>query len=83
MIFLVECYEEEVKQTKKLTNDMIETKDYVNTLTKSLNDIEKKCTNLKNEYDQYKIDTQNSTSVLINKLNASEEIVKQLFPGMK
>lgn len=56
-------------------------KDYVCTLTSSLNDIEKKHSTLVNEYKKYKINMEKTTFLLKNKLNASEEIVKQLASG--
>ncbi|XP_050441789.1 nucleoprotein TPR-like [Adelges cooleyi] len=75
-----ECYENEVEQTNKLTKEIVSTKDYVNTLTSSLDDVETKLNKVMNEYEQYKNDTKNTTNILINKLNASEDIVKQLLP---
>lgn len=80
MIFLV-CYENELEQTKQLTMDIMENRDYVSRLTSNINDIEKKYATLLNDHQQYKIDSDNTICVLRSKLNASEEIVKQLFPG--
>lgn len=62
---------------------MVDNKNYVCTLTTSLNEIEEKYLNLSNEYKQYKINQENVTSLLTSKLTASEEIVKQLIPGKK
>lgn len=53
------------------------------TLTTSLNDVEKKFSTLSDDFEQYKISKEHSISILTNKLNASEEIVKQLFPGIQ
>lgn len=50
-------------------------------MTSSLNDIEKKYSILLNDHQQYKTATEHTLFVLKNQLNASEEIVKQLFPG--
>lgn len=80
-LLIVECYEKEVEQTKKLTSDIVENKDYVNKLTTSLNDIENKFSKLLNDHEQYKTTKENTISVLKNKLNASEEIVQQILPG--
>ncbi|XP_050525478.1 nucleoprotein TPR-like [Daktulosphaira vitifoliae] len=75
-----ECYENELQQTKKLTTDTVKTKDYVNTLTASLDEFELKYSKLLDEYEQYKFDTKSTTNALINKLDAAEDIVKQLLP---
>lgn len=80
MIFLV-CYENELEQTKQLTIDIMVNRDYVSKLTSNINDFEKKYVTLSNDYQQYKIDSDNTMCALRSKLNASEEIVKQLFPG--
>lgn len=74
------CYENELEQTKQLTMDIMENRDYVSRLTSNINDIEKKYATLLNDHQQYKIDSDNTICVLRSKLNASEEIVKQLFP---
>lgn len=59
----------------------MENRDYVSALTSSLNDIEKKFSTLTNDHQQYKIDSEHTICVLSSKLNASEEIVKQILPG--
>jgi len=64
-----------------LTKNIIENKDYICTLTTSLNDVEKKLSTILNDYEQYKICKENTISILTSKLNASEDIVKQLLPG--
>lgn len=81
ILFYVDCYQKEVEQTKKLTADIVENNNYVGILTTSLNDAEKKFSILSNEFDQYKSAKENTVIALSNKLNASEEIVKQLLPG--
>ncbi|XP_025205590.1 nucleoprotein TPR [Melanaphis sacchari] len=75
-----ECYENELEQTKKLTIDILENRDYVSTLTSSLNDLEKKFSTISNDHQQYKVASEHTIYILKNKLNASEEIVKQLLP---
>lgn len=50
-------------------------------LTTSLNDAETKFSTLSNEFEQYKSAKENTIIAISNKLNASEEIVKQLLPG--
>jgi len=80
LIFL-ECYENELEQTKQLTLDIMENRDYVTRLTSNINDIEKKYETLSNDHQQYKIDSDNTICALRSKLNASEEIVKKLLPG--
>uniref|UniRef100_A0A2S2PQR5 NUA/TPR/MLP1-2-like domain-containing protein n=2 Tax=Schizaphis graminum TaxID=13262 RepID=A0A2S2PQR5_SCHGA len=75
-----ECYENELEQTKKLTIDILDNRDYVSTLTSSLNDTEKKFSTLSNDHQQYKVASEHTIHILRNKLNASEEIVKQLLP---
>ncbi|VVC26804.1 Major intrinsic protein, conserved site [Cinara cedri] len=75
-----DCFETEVLQINKLTNEIIENKDYVCSLTSSLNSAENKYSQLLDEYKNYKIDKENALFVLTNKLNASEEVVKQLLP---
>eukprot|EP00102_Acyrthosiphon_pisum_P012409 XP_008181542.1 PREDICTED: nucleoprotein TPR [Acyrthosiphon pisum] len=74
------CYENELEQTKQLTMDIMENRDYVSKLTSNTNDIEKRYETLSNDHQQYKIDSDNTICVLRSKLNASEEIVKQLLP---
>jgi len=81
ILFVIECYEKEIEQTQSLTKDIIKSKDYICSLTTSLNDSEQKCSELLNNYEQYKSCQEKTISVLSSKLNASEEIVKQLFPG--
>lgn len=81
LISYVECYEKEVLQTTKLTADIVKNKDYVCTLTSSLNDLEMEHSTLVNEYEKYKINMEKKLLLLKNKLNASEEIVKQLASG--
>lgn len=68
-------------QSNKLTRDIIDNKDYVCSLTTSLNDVEKNYLKLAKEYEEHKICKENTISTLKNKLNASEEIVQQLLPG--
>lgn len=80
-MFVVDCYEIEVLQINKLTKDIIENKDYVSNLTSSLNDVENKYSKVLDEYEDYKISNENTMAVLKNKLNASEDIVKQLLPS--
>ncbi|XP_027851398.2 nucleoprotein TPR-like isoform X1 [Aphis gossypii] len=75
-----DCYENELEQTKKLTIDILENRDYVSTLTSSLDDLEKRFSTLSNDHQQYKVTSEHTIRVLRNKLDASEEIVKQLFP---
>lgn len=82
-MYVIECYENELQETRKLTNDTVKTKDYVNTLTASFDDLELKYSKLLKEYEQYKFDTKNTTNALINKLDAAEDIVKQLLPGIE
>lgn len=60
---------------------MVTNKEYVCQLTTKLNDLEKKFSEVLNEYNEYKIAQENIVSVLSSKLNASEDIVKQLLPG--
>jgi hypothetical protein len=81
ILFDIECYEKEVDQTKKLTANILENKDYVCSLITSLNDAENKFSTLSNEFEQYKSAKENTIIAISNKLNASEEIVKQLLPG--
>jgi len=59
----------------------MENRDYVSKLTASLNNIENKFSTLSNDHQQYKIDSEHTICVLSSKLNASEEIVKQILPG--
>lgn len=67
--------------TKKLTQDIILNNDYVSKLTLSLDDMEKHNSKLSSDFEQYKVSIEKTLSVLTNKLDASEEIVKQIFPG--
>lgn len=64
-----------------MTREIEENKEYTCSLTESLDDLEKKYSKLLNEYEKYKIAKENTIRVITNKLNASEEIVKQIFPG--
>ncbi|XP_022171411.1 nucleoprotein TPR-like isoform X3 [Myzus persicae] len=75
-----ECYENELEQTKNLTINIMENRDYVSKLTSTINDIENKFSTLSNDHKQYKIDSEHTICVLRSKLNASEEIVKQILP---
>lgn len=61
--------------------DITENKNYVCTLTTSLNNAEIKYLKLSDEYEKYKISKEKTMSVLKNKLQASEDIVKQLLPS--
>lgn len=68
-------------QNKELTKDIENNKEYVCTLTSSLNDIEKKYSTLEVEYEKYKFDKDNKIFLLKNRMDAAEEIVKQLHSG--
>lgn len=81
VFFILECYENELEQTKRQTINIGDDRDYINKLTSELNDIENKYSILSNDHQQYKTATEHTIFVLTNKLNASEEIVKQLIPG--